>query len=377
MSIDVKENVNVLSPYKPRKMAVGEVDYMEAIPEDFMKTVVFLCVDESIDGVTKRIPKATGFFVRVPVEDSTDISIDYLVTAGHCINEARKYGILHIRVNHKAGKFIEFPTKVDDWYTHVNADVAVIPLLHDALPSGVQSTDLDVTSLDINTFVGGAPDYKRIVTRYNQQHEIRPRVGHGVYFVGLFTEHYGEERNLPIARFGNISRMPELITMESHGIVSSTIAYLVEFHSLGGHSGSPVFYLIPTTVEHHAALRLADGNILSLPQRIDLSWETSFMGLISGHYPIVEKAQTTGDILGEVQIAQNSGIATITPAIAVTDLLMREDFVEYRKEIKKTAESKRSFPTLDMAKTEEEFTQDDFLQDLRKVSQKKSGEEQS
>ena len=377
MVIDVKENINVLSPYRPRKMAVGEVDYMEAIPEDYLKAVAFLCVDESINGGTKRIPKATGFFVRVPVEDSIDISIDYLVTAGHCINEARQYGVLYIRVNRKVGKFIEFPTKIDDWYVHDRADVAAIPILRDALPAGIQSTDLDLTSLDINAFVGGAPSYKKIVIRYGNEHEIRPRVGHGVYFVGLFTEHYGEERNLPIARFGNISGMPELITGESHDIKSAIIAYLIEFHSWGGHSGSPVFYLIPTTVEHHVAVSSANGKIVGVPQRIDLSWETGFMGLISGHYPIVEKAQTTGDILGEIQVKLNSGIATVTPAIAVTELLMREDFVEYRKEIKGIAEAKRPVPTLDIAKTEGEFTQDDFLQDLRKVSQKKSGEEQS
>ena len=360
MVIDTKDNTNILSPYRPRKMAVGEVDYMEAIPEGYMKTVVFLCVDEPINGGTKRVPKATGFLAHVPVEDSTDLGVDYLVTAGHCINEARQYGVVHIRVNRKAGKFIEFPTKVDDWYIHDSADVAAIPCLPSALPSGIQSKDLDTNSLDINAFVGGAPSYKKIVIRYRNEHEIRPRVGHGVYFVGLFTEHYGEECNLPIARFGNISRMPSLITVESHGIRSSIIAYLVEFHSWGGHSGSPVFYLIPTTVEHHIPLSLTNGSSLSLPQRIDLSWETGFMGLISGHYPIVEKAQKRGDILGDIRVELNSGIATVTPAIAVTELLMREDFVEYRKEIKGIAESKRPFPTLDIAKAEEEFTQDDF-----------------
>ena len=77
MIIDIEDNTNILSPYKPRKMAIGEVDYMEPIHEGYTKTVVFLCVDESVNGGIKRIPKATGFFVRVPVEDSTDISVYY------------------------------------------------------------------------------------------------------------------------------------------------------------------------------------------------------------------------------------------------------------------------------------------------------------
>src|SRR5207253_3257650 len=33
-------------------------------------------------------------------------------------------------------------------------------------------------------------------------------VGDEVFFVGLFVQHAGEARNLPMARFGHISRMP-------------------------------------------------------------------------------------------------------------------------------------------------------------------------
>ncbi len=60
MTIDLKGDSSILLPYKRRKMPAGEVDYMEAISDDFLKTVVFLCVKEK-DAI---IPKATGFCVR-------------------------------------------------------------------------------------------------------------------------------------------------------------------------------------------------------------------------------------------------------------------------------------------------------------------------
>lgn len=43
MAIDVKDTASsILVPYRLKKLAVGEVDYMEATLNDFMKTVVFL-----------------------------------------------------------------------------------------------------------------------------------------------------------------------------------------------------------------------------------------------------------------------------------------------------------------------------------------------
>ena len=369
MIIDVTQShSSILLPYKPKKLAVGEVDVMEAIPEKYLKTVVFLCVDEERGSIKQRIPKATGFFVRVQIEDSLDLQMDYVVTARHCIDEAHQYGQIYIRVNRNSGSFIEFPTNIDAWYLHDSADVAAIPILRDDLPVNIQPSDLDTASLKSSDFVGGAPDYKIVFSPYGKQHEIQPRVGHQVYFLGLFTEHYGQEHNLPIARFGNISRMPSAVTMiDTLGTKFSVIAYLVEFHSWGGHSGSPVFFLYPIIVEHVVPLGLTNGNKLDIPVHIELSWATSFMGLVSGHYDIAKEAQTTGEYYGHIQTELNSGVAIVTPAIAVTELLMREDLVQYRKKLRDIAESKRPTPTLDIAGNREAFTQDDFLRDLRKV----------
>jgi len=89
---------------------------------------------------------------------------------------------------------------------------------------------------------------------------------------------------------------------------------------------------------------------------MDLTWATAFMGLVSGHYDIEKEAETTGEYYGHIQTELNSGIAIVTPAIAVTELLTREDLVEHRKKLREIVEATRTRPTLDVVKGQESFT---------------------
>ena len=82
---------------------------MVRVPEDYLKSVVFLCVDKPrAGGIKGRVPEATGFFVRFAEKD-------YLVTARHFVEETYDYHDLYIRFNKKDGEFVEVPTKRDDW----------------------------------------------------------------------------------------------------------------------------------------------------------------------------------------------------------------------------------------------------------------------
>ncbi len=252
---------------------------MEAVPEDYLRSTVFLCVDEKNEQEdVSRNPKATGFWVRVPIEN-TRRRVDYIVTARHCIDEARPFGKLYIRYNLKGRPYQEIPTSPDDWLQHDAADVAAIMLTRGVLPPGVTNQDVDHTSLRMEEFVGAPPDYDVVVRRPGVEKVVQPRVGHQIFFIGLFTEQFGQERNLPVARFGHISRMPSKIAFESAGTSFDSIAYLAEFHSQGGHSGSPAFFLYPLMLETHDE----DNRLLG----VDLAWVSGFIGLISAHYDLV------------------------------------------------------------------------------------------
>jgi len=136
---------------------------------------------------------------------------------------------------------------------------------------------------------------------------------------------------LPVARFGNISRMPrEPITVERRdGTRESLLVYLAECRSWGGHSGSPAFWVFP-------AVRVVMANVQGAPTPVPISDRmevVGLLGLVSGHFDIEESAETTGDILlGKITTPINAGMAFITPAEEIRALIMRDDVVDERQE---------------------------------------------
>ncbi len=330
---------------------------MGEIPEAHLKSVFFLCIDKrGEDGVIRREPAATGFFVRVPLKvDTGTLRVEYLVTARHCILEARREAVdgkLYVRFNLKSGTFTEIETNIDDWISHSKADVAALWAGNTKRPVGLSPREVDAGALSVEQFVGPGPHYEfvgKVDVMGDEPLHIAPNVGYEVYFPGLFSQHYGKERNLPIARFGQISRMPTDIDLAHGGVHTSIIAYLCEFRSIGGHSGSPVFFSHPMTL---ITERVGERGEVT-ETRTDAARVFGFLGVVSGHFDLPEKADVTGE-LGEVQVRMNSGIAIVTPAEAVNQLLMEQDeFLEGREKIRKDIDAKRQPPTLDFAATQD------------------------
>lgn len=279
---------------------------------------MFLCGQVlSDDGSTKIEPSATGFFVRVRDEGSS-LAWDYVVTARHCIEEAlADGGQLYIRINTLTNHY-EVESQHADWFTHDSADVAAILMTPESLPPGIAKSDLDQASITTNSFtkenwrcIGTDPDFGNF--------DVGVSAGLEVYLVGLFSENFGYERNLPVARFGHISRMPSELSIVSGQIQCTIVAYLAEFQSWGGHSGSPVFFLNPMNFETET-----DDGI-----RFETGYVTGLLGLVSGHYDLPQPIEPA-DAIGNVQVKMNSGMAYVTPAHEITALLMRDDLVEAR-----------------------------------------------
>lgn len=67
---------------------------------------------------------------------------------------------------------------------------------------------------------------------------------HELFFAGLFANFYGAEINIPILRFGSLSAMPtEKIEIQREGLQRKLAhLFVVECNSIGGFSGSPVFF---------------------------------------------------------------------------------------------------------------------------------------
>jgi hypothetical protein len=168
----------------------------------------------------------------------------WIVTARHCIDEARAYGQeFFIRVSGRESS-IDVATNVDDWHVSCRADVAV------AL--WVSPADAKITAVPLDQFINA--DYKYtgasdlpVAEELASMGGQAVLVGHEIAFVGLFSQHAGTQKNLPIARFGAVSRRPaEPIQLRRpDGTVESVEGYLVESQSWGGDSGSPAFWYYP------------------------------------------------------------------------------------------------------------------------------------
>lgn len=169
------------------------------------------------------------------------------------------------------------------------------------------------------------PDSYLATEAYIREREIGE--GDEVFFVGLFSEHHGKQRNHPVVRFGNISLMPyeEIYVELDPGSHQNTpiLAYLIEAKSWGGHSGSPAFVYLPPY------RRFGIIEIATPEDRMKL------LGLIHGHYAISKDVQFLGELrnYGTGYVGVNVGMAMVIPAHHVRELLMREDVVEDRARI--------------------------------------------
>jgi hypothetical protein len=134
-------------------------------------------------------------------------------------------------------------------------------------------------------------------------------------------------------------------------------AYLVEAHSIGGLSGSPVF-ANPMTLDRKGMM-------------LHLTAMHIWIGLVSAHWQIdQDKAEA---------LQRNSGIAIVSPKESVLEVLQHPKLVDMRdKEIQRRR--KESAPTLDDAMHSQSSkqgkripipTRDQFMRDLKKATRKR------
>jgi len=294
------------------------------INEEFRKCVTFLLLDipDNQTGAVRRVPAATAFFVGIPIGDGH--SVVYAVTARHVIYKSRPYGPLYVRMNTAAGTFRDFQAPQDSWVTHPSTDVAVARV-------GLSFEGFDLKVIPLSMLA-------------TDEYVARRNVGEGdeVFFVGLFSQFPGRERNQPIVRFGNISLMPHEkipVRLEPGSDVMTPIdAYLIEARSWGGHSGSPALIYFPP--DRQAGSLTIGGQPPAL------------LGLVHGHYEIEQDVAFIGDILGSGKVPLNAGVAVVVPAQKIIDTLMQAELVEERDKILEELRKRGAIPRADPAPTE-------------------------
>jgi len=275
---------------------------MSTIDPEILDCALFLY--KSAEDARKGVRSGgTGFLVILPFAgpEPTHGTI-FAVTCSHVI---RRGEAPVVRLNNRDNAIAVFPLGLDRWIHHDVADVAVAPI------------DL---SLKDHRFKVVAP-----------WHFVKAgdrawfSEGTDALMVGRFVNHEGKQQNLPTARFGNVALRPNPNELVAMGDGLDQEAFLVEVHSLGGYSGSPVFvyFQYPSDSPSKA---VEEGKVPRFGNA-----DMRFLGIDCAHLP--DRAairgpdgKATGDYVN-----LNTGMAAVVPAWKLAELLEYEDVVKIRE----------------------------------------------
>jgi hypothetical protein len=282
------------------------------VPNTARRSVVFLG-DKTDEGVFR--PRATAFLVGVPSETQPSLWFSYLVTAAHVVERCQRLGTqMWGRVNLRAGG-ASVIQMTGDWRFH--PDLAN------------ETTDVAATRIGA---VWDSIDHDPIPLPERQTQPITAEqrdigLGDETFMIGLFRNHAGQDRNIPIVRIGNVAAMPEELVSTRIGNIR---AYLVEMRSIGGLSGSPVFVNRPPEQPPFGFLR---DPRFKPPDPEQVNWfRYHFLGLVHGHFDVRSPDE---DIVQEDDGGQgggiNSGIGIVIPAQKIIETLYQPDLVDERR----------------------------------------------
>lgn len=295
------------------------------VPDEIRKCVVFLCAER------EGRPRATAFLIAYKLPDTPDFDY-YLVTASHCVDGREE---VWVRLNLKGGGTRWLSTATSQWYRHPQhndpqyTDVAVLPFS--------VSSDLDILPFPVNTETPEGVLYFKSppITPCATDDVVRELgigVGDDVFLPGLFVNHSGKDRNIPIVRVGNIAAMPEEPVRTRLGVMD---AYLIEARSIGGLSGSPVFVHIGPFrwTKRRDEYDKTTGHLFYL------------LGLMHGHFQ-VEVAKEREES-GFHEEAVNMGVAIVPPVTKMLETLEHPTLVR-RRQLAAQEINDRMLPVPDM-----------------------------
>lgn len=283
------------------------------IPDEIRKCVVFLAFNSNSG---PRLA-GTAFFVSYPIKEVEGKLFFYLITAKHVIekiNENSADNKAFIRFNTRTDGSEFVVSNINQWKFHPTDNSVDIAILAWAPPQD----KFDYLSIPLDMALT-----KEIVLKENIN------VGDEVFLTGLFSNHYGKKKNLPIIRVGNIAMMPEeKVYTSSLGKID---AYLIEARSIGGLSGSPIFvYLGHIRPDKKGNVNFGVGRKI-------FYW----LGVMHGHWDIPSNKSDVV-ITDQNNFERiNMGIAIVVPAIKALEILDSSEFAEQReKEIERLKKEK-------------------------------------
>jgi hypothetical protein len=246
----------------------------------------------------------TGFITVVPTEGlKQNFYFPYIVTNKHVVESGNTVA----RMTTRDGRRHIIETDEREWRFHPDGDDLAVLMI----------------SFDPNKLRFSHITLKHLLSK----HDLMTQgigIGDDVFVVGRFINHEGKQKNSPTARFGNIAQMPnEPIRVGTF----DQECFLVEARSIGGYSGSPVFWHV---------LPFAGG---AYRPKTNVQLGPLLLGVELGYiYDWVPVCDAAGRPINpnsshEQQVQVNSGMMIVVPAWKLIELLNDESLVAKRKEI--------------------------------------------
>lgn len=276
---------------------------MSDLIDQIAKSVTFICSANT----AAPSPVGTAFLVSVPFERSGSNRVHiYLVTAAHMGRPLDCGPGAVARLSLKAGGVVDIP--VGPWEFHDTHDVAVGTVHPD------ENTH-DFKCIPFSAFVGRGPD--------------RPQFGDRVFFPGLLSQISAmADSRIPMLRAGTVGALyqPDVPVMLGSNKVHLT-GHLVDCQSYEGFSGSPCFF-------QRDEIRRATGQMGGRQlQGIAFGKLTLLLGLVSAHFSSWEEGFLRQADGAAVNVRLNAGIAVITPAESIAEVLNAPTIVAGRSQV--------------------------------------------
>jgi hypothetical protein len=271
---------------------------MPRIDDDLLDCVIYLYGSKAEAEAGINIG-GSGFLASYPSSMGIDKGgFMYAVTNRHVIRDKCST----VRLNTADGRTDVFEFRQSEWTCSDTDDLAV-----KVLPGSISGTTYRLRTVSRKMLLS-----KRLVELFDIG------VGDEVAMIGRFINIEGKQQNIPTGRVGHIAQMPlEPIQSEDNGASYDQESFLADIKSIGGYSGSPVFWDIHAAPYFQANSRVQLANTMNERLRIYL------LGVDWAHIRDWEQVCSSNGqplSLGH-QVELNTGIAAIIPAWKLADLL--------------------------------------------------------
>ena len=259
-------------------------------------------------------PVGTAFAVRY--ERSPTTSIFFLITARHVIEKARAEthdSHVLLRVNAMDGqssRMVEWD--FDKWCFHPrdSKDVGEAWLQPaDRLRYDIAATNIKLDLFGDTSLVAWKWQDNILTDEIVKSEMVSP--GDDIAIIGLYRNHLGREKNIPIVRGGIIAAMPDEPISTKLGPM---MAYLVEARSIGGLSGSPAYWI-------SGRYRFDSGTLFDV--RESDKHLMKLVGIVHGHFDATDSDFLAG-AWGKDRM--NEGMSIVAPVQHVIETLEQKAF---------------------------------------------------